>query len=140
MFAAVRKRPLVFLPRADFAGIVSFVEGCDHGNARALLTGFREWLVTRVGCGNNLVWWSLVLRLTEPDGPKNACDLDPAADARAVGTLFDCLDDFLALRQEHDGLRRIYTAYQAWLDSRALNGCLESGAAECPKVEWPRPR
>ncbi|MFF4779379.1 hypothetical protein ACFY05_41850 [Microtetraspora fusca] len=94
----------MYLPRADFTSVVAFVEGCNHGNAGALLTGFREWLVTRVGCGNNLVWWSLVLRLTEPEGPKSARDMDPDTDARAVETLLQCLDDFLALRQEHDGL------------------------------------
>ena len=70
LFAALRKRPLMYLPRADFPSIVAFVEGCNHGNAGRLLTGFQEWLVTRVGCGNQLVWRSLALRLTEPAGPK----------------------------------------------------------------------
>lgn len=140
LFAALRKRPLVYLPRADFADVVAFVEGCDHGNARSLLTGFREWLVTRAGCGDNLVWWSLVLRLTEPEGPKSPRDIDPGTDARAVETLLRCLDDFLTLRQEQDGLHRIYAAHQAWLDSRARGGCLAGGAAACPAVNWPRPR
>ncbi|MFI7697319.1 hypothetical protein ACIBQ6_50215 [Nonomuraea sp. NPDC049655] len=139
LFSALRKRPLMYLPRADFTSVVAFVAGCDQGNAGTLLTGFREWLVTRVGCGDNLVWWGLVLRLTEPEGPKSARDMDADTDARAVETLLQCLDDFLALSEEHDGLRRIYAAHQAWLDARELHHCLASGAAACPAVDWPRP-
>lgn len=135
LFALVRKRPLMYLLGADFASVVAFVEGCDHGNARSLLTGFQEWLVTRVGCGSNLVWWSLVLRLSEAEGEKSPREMDPETDARATETLFQCLDDFLALREEHDGLRRIYAAHQAWLDARDLNHCLASGAPACPVVD-----
>ncbi|RKR91826.1 hypothetical protein BDK92_6247 [Micromonospora pisi] len=139
LFAAVRKRPHMYMPRGDFASLVAFVEGCNHGNDFNLLTGLQKWLVTRVGCGNNVVWWHLVLRLTDPEGATSLGDMDPETDARAIETLFQCLDDFLALRQEHDGLSRIHAAHQAWLDARDLNHCLASGAQACPVVDWPKP-
>jgi hypothetical protein len=65
--------------------------------------------------------------------------MEPDADGRAVQTLFQLLDDFLAPRQEHEGLRRIHSAYQAWNDVRRRDGCLASGAPACPTVDWPRP-
>jgi hypothetical protein len=139
LFASVRKRPLMYLPRADYASVVAFIMGCDEGTSRMLLTGFREWLVTRVGCGDHLVWWSLAARLTEPVGPKNIREMNPELDARTVETLFELLDEFLALRQEEDGLPRIYAAHEAWIEARRRDHCQESGASTCPAVHWPRP-
>lgn len=140
LFELVRKRPLMYLIRPDFPTVVAFVVGCDQGNASGLLTGFQEWLVTRVGCGSNLVWWSLVRRLADPEGTEHPGELDPETDAKAVEMLFECLDEFLSLREQSDGLRRVYAAYEAWREARDQAGCRASQAAECPTVEWPRPR
>jgi hypothetical protein len=112
LFTNIRLRPGMWLVRDDFACVVAFVDGCNEANARTLLTGFREWLVTRAGRGDNLVWWSLVAHLTEPVGSKNTSTMDADLDARAVATLFELLDEFLELRDEHDGLRRIFAAYE----------------------------
>ncbi|GAA5189481.1 hypothetical protein GCM10023322_42430 [Rugosimonospora acidiphila] len=139
LFASIRKSPLLYLPRADYPSVVAFLEGCDQGNARTLLTGFREWLVTRIGCGNNLVWWSLAAHLTEPVGPKNFLELEPELDALAVDGLCQLLDEFLALRQEPDGLARIYAAYHEWTQARHREGCRASGKPTCPMVPWPQP-
>ncbi|MGC4761851.1 hypothetical protein ACLQ20_03210 [Micromonospora sp. DT46] len=138
LFASVHKRPLMYLIRPDFSSATAFVLGC-HVADEAILTGFQEWLVTRVGCGSNVFWPHLVLRLTEPVGPKNARELDPETDRRAFDALFSLLDEFLALREEHDSLRRVYRAYEEWQELRDDNGCLETEAPECPVVDWPRP-
>ncbi|MET8233448.1 hypothetical protein ABZS77_22540 [Micromonospora sp. NPDC005298] len=138
LFANVRKRPGMWLIRDDFASVVAFVEGCDQGNARTLLTGFQPWLVTRAGCLNNHVWWSIVAHLTEPIGPKKVRDMDPHLDARTVETLFDLLDEFLELRDEHDGLNRILAAHEQWRRLRDENGCSATDAPACPTVAWPR--
>lgn len=85
---------------ADFAGY-------DEAHSRMLLTGFREWLITQAGGLDNHVWWSLVAHLTEPIGPKPIREMEPELDARAVNT-------------GHDGLRRIYVAYDQWRQAATL--------------------
>ena len=129
LFANVRRRPLMYLPDAGFAASTSFVVGCNAANAHALLTGFTPWLATRAGC----VGGSDVL------ARRGTRQLDPEVDARAVATLFDLLDEFLELRDEADGLRRIFAAYERWRQLRSADGCLATDAPACPTVEWPRP-
>ena len=140
MFAQVQKRPRMYLPRDDYFTIDAFVEGCDQGNAQSLLLGFREWLVTKTGCGDNLVWWALVRDLARPDQPELVSDMTAEHDSAAVATLFVLLDEFLALRAEPDGLNRIYAAHQAWTASRRRVGCIGSGKAACPMGEAPTPK
>lgn len=65
-----------------------------------LLDGFRLWLAKRAGGGQNLTWPALILKLTaggEKHDP-SARHLDSNLRARAVATLFDSLDEFLAYR------------------------------------------
>ena len=42
LFALLAKRPRMYLIRDDFPTTVAYIDGCDQGNARSLLTGFRE--------------------------------------------------------------------------------------------------
>lgn len=90
------------------------------------------------GCLNNHVWWSIVAHLTEPIGPKNFRDMDPDLDARTVESLFDLLDEFLELRNEHDGMNRIFAAHEQWRRLREQNGCSATDVPTCPTVSWPR--
>jgi hypothetical protein len=138
LFARMGRRPRMYLMRDDFAGAVAYIEGCDQGSARTLLTGFREWLLTQAGCGDNLVWWGLVLKIDDPDRTGSGYDLSAEADADANRTLFRLIDEFLELRQEPDGLRRIHAAYENWRTARAEHGCVGTGAPACPRVPWPR--
>jgi hypothetical protein len=128
----------MWLIRDDFATVVAFIEGCNQANARTLLTGFQPWLVTRAGCLDNHVWWSIVAHLTEPVGPKAIGEMEPDLEARAVSTLFDLLDEFLELHDEHDGLNRIFAAHEQWRSLRSRNGCSATDAPSCPGVNWPR--
>lgn len=140
LLALVAARPRMYLMRDDFPTVVAYVEGCDQGNARSLLVGFREWLITRAGCGDNLVWWALVLKLALPESTDAPGNLTPENDTVARQTLFRLLDEFLELRDEHDGLPRIYATYQQWRTTRTDNGCTATGQPACPVVSWPRPR
>ncbi|WP_405431258.1 hypothetical protein [Micromonospora sp. NBC_00617] len=138
LFANIRKRPRMWLIREDFASVVAFIEGCNQANAGTLLTGFQPWLVTQAGCLDNHVWWSTVAHLAESTGPKDVGDMDPDLDARTVESLFDLLDEFLELRDERDGLNRIFAAHEQWRRLREQNGCTATDAATCPTVSWPR--
>lgn len=140
LFALVAARPRMYVARDDFATLVAYVEGCHQGSARTLLTGFREWLVTQAGCGDNLVWWSLVLKIALPDSAEDAGNLSPDANAAAKQVMFQLLDEFLELCDERDGLSRIFAAHQQCLAGRTSNGCVASGQPSCPAVAWPRPR
>ncbi|MEV4494604.1 hypothetical protein AB0J84_02725 [Micromonospora arborensis] len=137
LFASVARRPRMYLLRDDFPTTVAYIEGCDQGNAHRLLSGFREWLLTQVGCGDNHVWWSLVLRLAVTTG-QAPDDLSPDNDAKAKETLFRLLDEFLELIDERDGLSRIYAAYDAWRAARTEHGCQATDEPSCPRVDWPR--
>lgn len=61
-------------------------------------------------------------------------------DRRQVREGVRLLDEFLELRDEHDGLPRVYAAYQQWRTARTDNGCATPGQPVCPVVSWPRPR
>jgi hypothetical protein len=82
LFAAVAKRSRMYLIREDFPTAVACIEGCDQGNAQAVLTGFREWRLTQVGCRDNTVRRSPVLRLPAPDRAEPPAVLAPGIDAQ----------------------------------------------------------
>lgn len=79
----------MFSMDGTFHDFTVFVRGCEAGNDWQLLTGFREWLVTRVGADDNLIW-ELVLRLAFPNqssGPtREELAKDSALNKTAVGT------------------------------------------------------
>ena len=113
LFSDVRQRPGLFGLDGSFHDFTVFVRGCEAGNDWQLLAGFREWLVTRNGHGDNLVWEALVLHQAFPDGPPRRERLreEPELDEVAVGALFRLLDEFLELRAAHNGLARIFDGY-----------------------------
>src|SRR5439155_10334091 len=61
------KRPTMYVPSLDFDAVAGFFQGFDVATYGGLLTGFREWLIVRLGYANNLAWTQLVLRLAFPD-------------------------------------------------------------------------
>ncbi|TCB87339.1 hypothetical protein E0H26_29030 [Micromonospora zingiberis] len=64
--------------------------------------------------------------------------MPPDLEARAIETLFDLLDEFLELRDERDGLNRIFAAHAQWRRLCDQNGCNATDATTCPTVRWPR--
>ncbi|MEU4157709.1 hypothetical protein [Actinoplanes sp. NPDC026670] len=79
--------------------------GFDAAMSGGLLSGFREWLIVRLDDGNNLAWPALAERAVA-----ESSDFDAPME-----TLFALLDDFLAVKESHNGLARIFEAYLEWL-------------------------
>ena len=121
LFAEIHRRPGLYGLDGSYAQFCVFIDGVDHGNDGALLTGFREWLVPRAGLGNNLVWRSLVLHLAFPgaDRPMAAPTDSPQANEAAVELLFALLAEFLNLKAERSGLVRVYDEYLTWLRNQS---------------------
>lgn len=117
LFAEIHQRPGLYGLDGSYAQFCVFIDGVDAGNDRALLTGFREWLIPRLGAGNNLVWRALVLHLAFPGADATGRDVagDTERNRVAVDLLFDLLDEFFERRRAHDGLVKIYDEYLTWL-------------------------
>ncbi|MDX6744656.1 hypothetical protein [Actinocorallia sp. A-T 12471] len=86
---------------------MAFVLGCDAGTSGVLLAGFREWLIVRLGDGNNLSWPALVERIVGSAGS--------GADPANSSDLFELLDEFLVLRDDRAGMVKIFDSYLTWL-------------------------
>jgi len=125
VFAGVRKRPDMYLPSATFDAAVSFVLGYDAAVSGGFLLGFREWLVTELNEGNNLSWPALVgqliqrrLRASAPAGGP----LAPHEQHAAIENLFGTIESFLEQRNQAGGARRIFAAYERWLEAQDWYG------------------
>jgi len=116
LLASVRQRPSMHGLDGSCAAVTAYVLGCDAGSSGGILTGFREWLIVRLGSGSNLAWPALIRHLTPQD---RTHPLTPDADAAAVTTLFQLLDEFMEQREQPDSLFKIYTAYQTWLNTQS---------------------
>jgi hypothetical protein len=121
LFAQVHSHPGLFGLDGSYGQFCAYVDGVDTGNAGRLLTGFREWLVTRLGDGDNLVWRGLVLRLAFPD--TDSIRLEALSEAEpnrtAADTLFALLEEFLALTERRDALVQVYDGYLIWRKGRS---------------------
>jgi len=120
LFAAVRRRPGMYMLEPSFDEAVAFVQGVDAGNAGCLLHGFREWLVVTFDGSASMSWAALVLRVAFPETPGAWDKSALTKEQQKVGfdLLFLLLDDFLVLRNQTDGLRAIYERYTAGLRER----------------------
>jgi len=116
LFERVHSRPGLFGLDGSYGQFSAYVDGVDTGNAGRLLTGFREWLVTRLGDGDNLVWRGLVLRLAFPDASSIRPEVlsDVELNRTAVDALFALLDEFLALTERGGALVQVYDDYLSW--------------------------
>ncbi|MFC1432792.1 hypothetical protein ACEZDB_19300 [Streptacidiphilus sp. N1-3] len=104
-FASIGKRPGMFVGRASFHALTSFLTGYDQSSARhgaPGLTGWHDWLVGHRGQGCNHAWPGQVLHIALPDGWDNPWKLPPEDEARAIEVLFELLDEFLAERETNE--------------------------------------
>jgi hypothetical protein len=119
----VRKRPAMFLSKVDFDVLAGFLEGYHLAGNGGLLVGFREWLIVKLGYGNNLTWPGLVLRLLFPGAESpGKCHLESNDQQRAVEFLFELLEEYWRERQAYDGMRRIFLQYEEWLKQQDWYG------------------
>jgi hypothetical protein len=116
-------RPGVHIPAVEFDMIVAFIQGFDLASNGGALAGFREWLIVKLGVGNNLAWSGLVLRSAFPDSDApRKCLLQENGHKQAIAQLIELLDSFWQLTESPDGLRRIYLRYEAWLKTQEWYG------------------
>jgi hypothetical protein len=120
VFQHLHKHTGMWLSDETYAAAEAFVAGYDAACEGGVLAGFREWLVMRVGSGGNLAWPALVLDLAFPQvtSPRDALSEGAKAHRHAIDTLFGLLAEFDEERAKHDGLRRIYAAYEEWLQKQ----------------------
>jgi hypothetical protein len=108
-----------------FDSVASYIEGYDAALSGGLLVGFREWLVVKVDQGNNLSWTALVrlpLEVSGVLGPPDGQRRTDAQEREAVEFLFVTLENYLAVRSERVGLRRVFLEYENWLRRQSWYG------------------
>jgi len=98
----------MFLSSVEFDGMTAFLNGYDIAQSGGFLVGFREWLIVQANGDSNLAWSALVLRVLEKRHGLPQSD-------KAIDGLFDLLEEFIAIRDLHEGLRQIYVKYEGWL-------------------------
>jgi hypothetical protein len=114
LFHLVRTRPGMY-GVDNYTSACAFVTGYDAATGFTALTGFREMLVTRLGTGDNLTWHALINRLAFGE---YRAEMSREDETTAIEALFTHLDEFLALRDQHRGLLRIYDDYLTWLKTQ----------------------
>lgn len=114
----VRAAPGMYVPFPEFDLVASLVIGLDLATNSSFLKGFKEWLVLKVGYGQNLGWTELVLSIAYPRAaqPRDLLTT-PDAHAHACRTLFDSLEGFLAEVNRPDGMIELFLRYDKWLRS-----------------------
>jgi hypothetical protein len=125
IFAELRKRPGMYLPAVTYEAAVSFVAGYDAALNGGLLWAFHEWLVTQVREGANRSWPALVRELIErsrrQSGPGEGSHTTDDHEA-AIDGLLSTIETFLHERSQVDGARRIFVAYERWLQEQEWYG------------------
>lgn len=112
----VKRCPGMYLSAVDFDMATALLVGFDLANFGGVLIGFREWLIVKLGYGNNLSWRLLILCVVFPDAENPRQQLhQPRAQDRAVEALFSLLEEFWEEKEAPNGLRRIFLRYQEWL-------------------------
>ncbi|MER5624018.1 hypothetical protein ABT061_23580 [Streptosporangium sp. NPDC002544] len=116
LFREIHKRPGMYGLDGSFKSYEAFLMGCDAGNDWGLFSGFREWLIMRLGSQSSFGWPGLVLQLALPEKP--SLPLSPESDAKAVELLFELLDQFMEERAPAHGVANIFEKYQSWLSTQ----------------------
>jgi hypothetical protein len=121
---SVRLRPRMYFGRPTFDVAVGFILGFDMARESGTLLGFREWMIPRVGDGNSLGWPLLVLYLLFPQDadPVAAASASAEREQAAFDGLFRLLLDFDDARRAPNGLRKIFSEYEKWLQSQSWYG------------------
>jgi hypothetical protein len=115
----VMKYPGTFFSPVEYDVASAFLTGFDVATHGGLLVGFHEWLLPRVGGGDNQYWTELVLYLLFPGAPSPREHLARCKDQeQLVRSLFSLLEEFWLERDELHGLRGIYSRCHEWLQKQ----------------------
>lgn len=110
------KAPGMYVHDANFDSVAAFLQGFDTACGGGVLAGFREWLILKLGYGNNLAWTELFLRFAFPDstGPR-VHELLTADRKQLVGLLAEVFSTYWAERAENGGLQNLMARHSQWL-------------------------
>lgn len=115
IFEIVLTKPGMCLPVTNYDTAVSFILGANFACPCNCLEGFHEWLIPKLGIGNNLMWTELVLMLAFPNCQSPRAALDKLDDHLPVlNFLHELLTEFWDVKKQ-DGLRLVYLNYEKWL-------------------------
>jgi hypothetical protein len=120
LLQSVKRRPGMYGINGAYSSAVAFVLGCDAAMSGTLLHGFREWLIVRLGDGNNLAWHALVMRVLGLQDQENAefSTVGSEINMQPIEGLFELLDEFFEERDRPNGMIRIYNSYLTWLSGQ----------------------
>lgn len=121
------KRPLMFIRRADIDAASAFLMGFDLARDGEVLAGFREWLVMKLGYGNNFAWPELAIRLGYPEPLVRPLVLPAEDRERLMGLLFETIEEFWKEREAARGPGEILRRHSDWLRSQDWYQEVEAG-------------
>jgi hypothetical protein len=116
----VRTYPGMYIfPGAEtYDGVSAYLLGYDHALEGALLIGFREWLVMRLGAGANLCWSALIPPLAFPKSKKPWKMPNTQEENRvAIDKLFELIFEFAAERGDDEAATKIRDGYEKWYEA-----------------------
>ena len=110
-------RIAMYLRRSNYDSVVAFIIGFDVATQESATLGFYEWLVPQLKRDHSSLHWSqLFLWYAFPDEPdKEGLLASPEKNKVACDLLCGTLEKFWDLREEPEGMRRIYHRYENWL-------------------------
>jgi hypothetical protein len=114
----VLQRPSMYFQPVTYDTAVAYLYGFDAAMSGGALIGLREWLIVRLGFGNDLAWSELMLHSLFPNEPFPRNCLQLTNDCDVVQRLFHTLMDFFTDREPMNGLRMIYARYSSWLEGQ----------------------
>src|SRR4051812_40435769 len=109
------RTPGMYIPRTDFYTAAAFILGFDKAREGDVLVGFREWLVLKLGYGDNFAWPELILRLAYPEPGARPRELPASDQERLMGLLFEAVEAFWKAREDAGGPEEIFRRHADWL-------------------------
>jgi hypothetical protein len=118
-FRHLRNHATEYVSPPSYDIVSAYVAGYDKGTGGTALAGFYEWLAVRFS-REATSWQHLIPELAfgglQPPRP-----FSPEEDERALGALFDWLDEFLHETGE-PGRRDVFRRFETWEGERRQRG------------------
>jgi hypothetical protein len=114
----VRTHTGMYIFPETYDGVSAYLSGYDHALEGALLIGFREWLVMRLGVGANLWWTELIPPLAFPESKEPWKRPSTHKENRvAIDKLFELMSEFAAELGDDEAATKIRSDYEKWYEA-----------------------
>ena len=118
----VRTRTAMYVFPDTYDSVSAYLLGYDAALEGALLIGFKEWLVMRLGAGINLVWTELIPPLAFPESKEPWKGPSTEDENRAaIDKLFELISEFAAERGDDEAATKIRNDYENWYQALKAN-------------------